>query len=98
MIISVRQTGGFAGDLDLVTVDTQRLEAERSRQVEELVEKLDFFSLQEVIPGTEVGADIARYEITIIDEEQQHTVAFDIDGNPETMQLRQLVDTLIQGG
>jgi len=98
MTISINQSGGYAGiSQHLATIDTTRLNAATARQIEQLVQELDFFHLPEQATQ-QVGTDMLRYEITVEDLNRQRTVAFDDDGSPQTAQLRQLVNLVSQVG
>ena len=97
MKITITRSGGFAGISEPVgTVDTSALDATSGREIEQQVIETDFFSMPENSPATEAGADLFRYEVTVSDQGQQHTVRLtDYDGdmiNP----LRRLVDLVIQ--
>ena len=98
MNISIKKSGGFAGITeDLGTIDTAKLGAGAARQVEQTVREIGFFDLPGTISGG-VGADLFRYEITVMDGDREHTVTFEDDGSPETAPLRSLVDFLSQMG
>jgi hypothetical protein len=93
VIISGKRSGGFAGVTeDLGTVNTEGLDGMAAKKLEQLVQTIDFFNLPPTISG--VGMDLFRYEITVIEGERQHTVTFDDDNSPETMPLRQLVESI----
>jgi hypothetical protein len=98
MKISVKQTGGFAGEINLGAVDTAQLDTAEAQQVEQLVQNIGFFELPATIGGGKIGADLARYEITVTEGDRQHTIAFQDDGSPEHTPLRRLVQIVSQRG
>lgn len=99
MIISVKRSGGFAGlSEDLGTINSTQLNTALVQQVEQWVQDMDFFTLPATVSGSEIGADLFCYEITIHEGNQQHTVAFYDDGSAETAPLRQLVEFVTQMG
>lgn len=96
MRISVKRTGGFAGlSEEVASVDTERLNAASAQRVERMVRDARFFDLPAHIPGTTIGADLLRYEMTITEGNRQRTVTFDEDG-PESAPLRSLMAALTQ--
>jgi hypothetical protein len=97
MKITVKQTGGFAGvEVDLASVDTTTLDAARAQQVEQLVRDAAFFQRPATV-GSAVGADLAKYVITVTDGSRQHTVTLEqADNSPETAPLHRLVQSLLQ--
>lgn len=97
MNISVKRSGGFAGLTEnIADLDTTQLDTATAQQVEQLVQSLGFFNLPVTVSGGGIGADFFHYEITITQDDRQHTVAFDDDDSPVTAPLRRLVETLIQ--
>ena len=96
MKISVKRSGGFAGLTEEFAVDSATLPPDTAQQVVQLVQRRGFFALPAFLSGTTIGADLFRYEITVTEDDRQHTVAFEDDNSPETAPLRQLVATLQQ--
>jgi len=95
MKITVTRSGGFAGIAeDLLTLDTEELDASLAGQVQQLVSKAGLSALPEFVSGGEVGADYQRYEIEVAEGEVRHRVQFQDDESPETAPLRRLVDDL----
>ncbi len=93
MKISVRQTGGFAGLEYTKEINTAQMSATEARQVEQIVRSIKFFDFPATISGA-IGADLFHYEITVIEDERRHTVAFDYDDSPQTAPLRKLLHIL----
>lgn len=93
MQITITRTGGFGADEELAALDTDMLAPTRAREIEQLIDELDFFNLPEVLPGG-AGSDPVRYEVTVADGERRHTVSYAEDEGPNGQPLRQLVDAL----
>lgn len=76
MKIHARACGGLAGLDRSYRLDT----ADRpdGAALEALLRRLDFFS---AAPACQVGADLARWEITVEDGARCHTVSVDEDGS-----------------
>lgn len=94
MRIRVQRSGGYAGiSEELAAVDTDQLDPEVGKRIEQLVDQVGFFALPaEQAAG--VGADFFRYEVSVIDDGRQHTVSFADDGSAETEPLRRLVEAV----
>jgi hypothetical protein len=91
MMINVRRSGGFAGiEEEVGSVDTASLAPDTRDEVEGLVRESDFFALPAAVES-EVGADQYRYEVTVDDGEQAHTVTFVGDAGPQVAALRRIV-------
>lgn len=95
MKILLRRTGGFAGLEDLKEIDTMDMnDSAEAHNLEQVVKSIGFFDLPATVPCDTIGADLFHYEITIIDDNRQHKVAFDYDDDPKCAPLRKLVDLL----
>ena len=95
MKIAVKQSGGFAGEVkELLQLDTAQTEPSVSQQVERIIRDVKFFDLPAVVQG-DVGADFLRYEITVTDSGQQHTVSFQDDDGPKTAAMKKLLESLL---
>lgn len=94
MKISVKGGGGFAGTPEHYAVDTTRLA--QGEAIEDLLRNLDFFHAPEPPPA--VGADIARWEITVDDGQQCRTVEFAEDGGPACERWKPLLERLRSSG
>lgn len=95
MIVQLKRTGGFAGiDEMLGRVDTAQLEHGKRKEIEELVERLNFFEMNPMPPDSPIGADFYRYEITIQDGKRDHTV-FVMADDPEALEKSPL-NTLVK--
>jgi hypothetical protein len=89
MQISVKRSGGYAGDTqDLGSLDTAQQRSAAAQEAEQLVRSIGFFNLA---PDAAIGADLFRYEITVRDDDRQHTVEFADDGSPQNEPLLRLV-------
>ena len=95
MRISVTRTGGYAGlSTPVANIDTERVSESQRVRIGALVDACKFFALPATVPSTGVGADMFRYEITVEDGPQRHTVAFLDDDSPATAGLKRLVGSL----
>ena len=96
MKVAIKQSGGYAGEVkDLLQLDTAQMEPSVSQQVERIIGDGKFFDLPAVVQG-DVGADFLRYEITVTDSGQQHTVIFHDDGGPKTAAVKKLLESLLK--
>lgn len=86
MEIRIRQTGGFAGELDLGSVETSRL-GDRGKRIERLVAALQSRSAPQ--PGS-IGADLPRYRITVVEGGRERTLDRADEGGEADL-VRQLV-------
>lgn len=80
MIVSIKQIGGFAGTIDLGSVDTDNLNEEAARPLEKAVADVGFFDLPESFSSDVEGFDIPEYEISVSDGTREHQVRFREDG------------------
>jgi hypothetical protein len=75
MKIYFEQSGGLAGTLIAVTLDTNSLPAEDVNRIQNIVDNTKFFDLPPKSPPPKPGAaDYFQYKITIETEQQKHTV------------------------
>ncbi|BAJ62482.1 MULTISPECIES: protealysin inhibitor emfourin [Anaerolinea] len=74
MIIQVERTGGFAGLTMQAIIDTEHLDPEEREELEELVEKSEFFRLPPRLKVQTMAVNQFEYVITIEDEFQRHTL------------------------
>jgi hypothetical protein len=75
MKIRFERSGGFAGRVMTVDVDTASLGEDERASLALLVERADFFALPTAITETETrGADRFHYRITIETDGRSHTV------------------------
>jgi hypothetical protein len=94
MKINVKRTGGYAGlEEDVAAVDTSKLDAGESRRVEQLIRDAGFFGLPAEAADDAVGADMRRYNVTVSDGGQQHTVSFN-EGSGSAATLLGLIEEL----
>ena len=96
MKITIKQSGGFAGEVkELLQLDTAQSAPSVGQQVEQIIRDAKFFDLPAVVQG-DVGADFLRYEITVTDSGRQHTVVFQDDGGPKTAAMKKLLESLLE--
>lgn len=74
MRIDYQRTGGITGMVFEATIETNSLPEEENRQVEQLVEEANFFSLPAVLRADSPWPDQFHYRITIEEGGQTHTV------------------------
>lgn len=74
MKIDFERSGGFTGLRMTTTLDTKLMPQDDARHLEEMVDASDFFTLPEVFPCPEKGADYFQYKITIESEGKKHAV------------------------
>src|SRR5262245_9272508 len=94
MKVIIRKTGGFAGFDDLKEIDTAHMDSDAADEIESTVKNMGFFDLPAFGSSDTVGADLVHYEVTTIDGERRHTVAFNYDVSNKSAPLNKLVDTL----
>ena len=92
MKITFERTGGFAGMVLSVVIDTTTLEPALAQQIRLLVEAADFFQLPTVY--TSPQPDRFQYQLSIAEASRQHTVIIGESAVPGT--LRPLLDWLLQ--
>jgi hypothetical protein len=76
MKITAQASGGFSGHTERYQLDTA-CHAD-GKLIEDLLHQLDFFG---ATPACDVGADLARWEITVADGSDRHTVTLLDDGS-----------------
>jgi hypothetical protein len=94
MKINFERSGGFAGMLSTVSVDTSSLPSEQAAQIQNIVEDANFFNLSSTPPPPKRGpADYFNYKITVEAENgRKHTVeCTDIAMQPS---IKPLIDFL----
>ncbi|NWF59568.1 MAG: hypothetical protein HXY43_09795 [Fischerella sp.] len=74
MRISLQRTGGFTGISKKATVDTANLSPEEAKQLPQMLEAANFFSLPTKINAPPHQADRFQYTLTVENNGQQHTV------------------------
>jgi hypothetical protein len=94
MKASIVRTGGFAGIQMTTTVDTDTLEPEDVRQLQQLVKSSEFFSLPATIVVSKSQPDRFQYKVTIEDGSKTHTVTVGETSLPST--IKPLLDFLNQ--
>ena len=94
MKIYFERSGGFAGILTSVSVDTSSLPSEQAGQIQKIVENANFFNLSPIPPQSKRGpADYFTYKITVeSDDGRTHTLeCTDIAMQPS---IKPLIDFL----
>lgn len=74
MIIQVERTGGFAGLTMQAVINTEHLDPEEREELEDLVDKSEFFRLPPRLKSQTMAVNQFEYIITIEDEFQRHTL------------------------
>jgi hypothetical protein len=98
MRISIKKTGGYAGELEIVNLDTSQLDPDVARQVEQRIHSSGFFNYSTDPGGSSIGSDYEKYEITVSEGSRQHTVMFTDDKTTATELLSKLVESLRELG
>ena len=94
MKINFERSGGFAGMLTTVSVDTTLLPSEQAAKLQNMVEDANFFNLSSAPPPPKRGpADYFNYKITVEAEDgRKHSVeCTDIAMQPS---IKPLIDFL----
>lgn len=66
MKIELSQSGGYAGEtIKLKEIDADKMPAAVKKQLNELLQKTDFFNLQKIGDNAETGADMLTYTLKI---------------------------------
>lgn len=96
MRIRVTQSGGQAGaeELELASLDTERLHAQAAGRVRGRLAAEGFFSLPAHATGG--GAGGPRYRIVVEEGGDRHSVTFEDDGSPAAATLKALVEALAE--
>ena len=74
MKIKFERSGGFAGMLTTVSVDTTLLLSEQAAKLQNMVEDANFFSLSSAPPPKRGPADYFSYKITVDAEDGKYTL------------------------
>ncbi len=93
MHLTFERTGGFAGMTMTKVVDTTTLPAEESNQLRRLVDAADFFHLPATLTAKSRQPDRFQYQLTIQDNNQQHTVVVSEQAVPSS--LKPLIEWLM---
>lgn len=92
MRISFERSGGFAGMMMTVSIDTSKLPPNEATQVKSLVDAADFFQLPPAIAAAN-QPDRFQYHVTVAEPKRQHSVIVGESCMPGT--LRPLVEWLM---
>jgi len=97
MELTVIVNGGIAGFVNdiLARVDSHNLINSQRKEIENLLEKSDFFKLPELIPKSDIYADSLQYKIVVKEQNRSKNVVFYDEQSPKTKLLRQLKDKII---
>lgn len=94
MKINIRRTGGFAGiSEEIGAVDTQNLDADTGRDIENRIKTIGFFGLPEQVGGP--GADLFHLEITVVDKGRTHKVSVAEEDREDTDEIRSVIAGII---
>lgn len=85
MRIEFERSGGLMGRTIACSLDTETLPPDEARELRELVEEADFFSLPESTPGSAAQADQFSYKIMVESEGRSHTVTTSDDAAPSAL-------------
>jgi hypothetical protein len=95
MKVHFERSGGVAGMLLTLTIETETLPEADARELESLIGAAKFFDLPRVITGTGRGADQFQYKITVETHERSHSVETGDSAAPEALRpLLQRLTTL----
>lgn len=82
MRIYFRRSGGFHGMRLQATVDTASLSTAEAEALEQMLEDANFFEAPSDLMSQD-APDRFTYELTVIDEQERHTVVFSEETTPE---------------
>jgi hypothetical protein len=92
MRISFERSGGFAGMLMTVSIDTAKLAPTEAVQLQSLVEAADFFQLPAAIASSN-QPDRFQYHLTVAEPQRKHSVTVSESCLPRN--LKPLVEWLM---
>ena len=85
MQIQFQRSGGFAGMLLDMSLDTETLPPEAAQEVESAIQQANFFQLPADLTSPQIGADRFQYRLTVTDKDQEHTVQVGEAAAPEQL-------------
>lgn len=85
MKISFEQTGGFAGLLFTITIDTAELTPDEAEKLVRMVDDAGFFSLPARIAFPRPQPDRFQYQLTVEESGRRHTVTINEEAMPTTL-------------
>jgi hypothetical protein len=91
MKITASGSGGFAGITESYHIDTSECASEAAQALEQALEEIGFFKAPLNVAQENLGADMQRWTIEVIDGERRHSVSFIEDGSPQTADWQKLV-------
>ena len=86
MKIFLKRLGGFTGIPVIISIDTDQLDPQTKKILEEMVASTQFFSLPPKIQSANPGADRFVYRITVEALDASHTVEVSEASMPEGLQ------------
>lgn len=92
MRILFERSGGFAGMLMNVSIDTAKLPPTEASQVKSMVEAAAFFDLPEAIAAS-AQPDRFQYHLTVAERKRKHSITVSESSMPGS--LKPLVDWLM---
>ena len=93
MRISFERSGGFAGMMLTVCVDTAKLAPPEATRLKSLVEAANFFQLPEAIAPA-AQPDRFQYHLTVAEKQRQHSITVSESAIPGS--LKPLVEWLME--
>lgn len=85
MLIQFERRGGFAGIRKDTKLDTDSLPSEKAEELQDLIDKADFFNLPEKFPMPKRGADYFHYRLTIESKGKKRTIEVSDPAAPATL-------------
>jgi len=86
MKIEFERTGGFTGIPLAVELNTGKLPKEEARELEALIQGIEFFSLPKSLVSPMPEADQFLYRVTVQKGLRKHTIEVSESAAPETLQ------------
>ena len=93
MKISFERSGGFAGMIISVAIDTDNLSPEIANQIQSWIEQSGFFQLPAHITAAS-QPDRFHYQVTVTENKRKHTVTVGESAMPSN--LKPLMDWLME--
>ena len=96
MRIDLTRSGGLAAIDQTTAVETDELPEADARELQNLVEEIDFADLAERSPIRGRGADRFQYDVVVSDQGKRRAITVGEDAAPP--ELRALIDWLLASG
>ena len=85
MIISFKRTGGVAGMIIDVEIDSDALSSQEAREIDALVDASGLFNLRGGFTAKNAGADGFQYRVSVKDGGREQMVTMDDECAPAAM-------------